>query len=159
MKAADENIPIPFKVAGAYHRLPELPHLAPSNFEFLGHLNSGKLKSFYASCRLIVLPSIGFEAFPIVLVEAMLNGKPVVCSRIGGLPEIVEDGVTGLLFEPGNAKDLADKIRYLWDRPDLCTKMGRAGREKAMREYSPDKYYERLMTAYRKAISLGGRSA
>ena len=48
-----------------------------------------------------------------ILPEAMLHGKPVICSRIGGLPEIVDDGVTGLLFEPGNAEDLAEKIRYL----------------------------------------------
>jgi len=78
-----------------------------------------------------------------------------ICSRIGGLPEIVDDGTTGLLFEPGNSEDLAEKILYLWDRPDLCRKMGRAGCEKALREYSPEKYYERLMAVYEKAIELG----
>ena len=53
------------------------------------------------------------------------------------------------------SEDLAEKIRHLWDRPDLCRKMGKAGREKALREYSPDKYYERLMAVYEKAINLG----
>ena len=90
-----------------------------------------------------------------VLVEAMLHGKAVVCSRIGGLPEIVEDGVTGLLFELGNAEELVDKIRYLWERPGLCQKMGRAGKEKALREYSQERYYERLTAVYEKAIKLG----
>ncbi len=89
------------------------------------------------------------------IVEAMMGAKPVVASHIGGIPEIVDDGVTGMLFEPGNAEDLAEKIQYLWDRPDLCRQMGEAGREKALREYSPAKYYERLMAVYEKAIKLG----
>jgi len=50
---------------------------------------------------------------------------------------------------------LAKKIRYLWERPELCRQMGQAGREKALREYSPEKYYERLMAVYKKAIKLG----
>ena len=95
------------------------------------------------------------EQLDLTLVEAMLRGKPVICSRIGGLPEIVEDGKTGLLFEPGNAKDLAEKIRYLWDRPELCHQMGEEGQKKALREYSTGKYCERLMQVYHKAIELG----
>ena len=66
-------------------------------------------------------------------------------------------GMTGLLFERGNAADLAKKIRYLWDRPDLCRRMGKTGREKALHEYSPEKCYERLMAVYEKAIALGPR--
>jgi glycosyltransferase involved in cell wall biosynthesis len=84
----------------------------------------------------------------------MSHGLPVIASRIGGLQEIVEDGVAGFLFEPGNAEDLAEKMKRLWDNPDLCRQMGRAGREKAIREYSEDVYYERLMAVYQKAISL-----
>ena len=145
---------IQFKAAGSYARMPQLPQQAPNNSKFLGHLNNGQLGQFYNNSRMIVLPSIWYEGFPSVVIEAMLRQKPVICSHIGGLPEIVEDGVTGLLFEPGNADELAEKIRYLWDRPELCRKMGRAGREKALREYSPEKYYERLMAVYEKAMAL-----
>lgn len=144
-----------FKAAGNYDRMPELIVQTPDNFEFLGSIQSKKLGDFYALSRFIVLPSICFEGFPSVLLESMIQSKPVIASRIGGLPEIVEDGVTGLLFEPGNAKDLSEKIRYLWGRPELCRKMGQRGREKALREYSPEKYYERLMAVYEKAIELG----
>jgi glycosyltransferase involved in cell wall biosynthesis len=83
----------------------------------------------------------------------MVMGKPVVCSRIGGLPEIVEEGVTGLLFRPHDAQDLAEKIRHLWDRPDVCRTMGQAGREKVLREYSLQRYYDRLMGAYEAALA------
>jgi glycosyltransferase involved in cell wall biosynthesis len=86
------------------------------------------------------------------LAEAALYGKPVVASRLGAMAELVDDGKTGLLFEPGNAEDLARKIKILWDDPELCHHLGEAGRKKALQEYSSDKYYERLMTVYKKAI-------
>jgi glycosyltransferase involved in cell wall biosynthesis len=145
---------IPFRAAGDLDRMPDLPAQAPENFKFEGHLSKEALDDFYAGCRVFVLSSIWFETFGIVIAEAMLRGIPVICSRIGGLPEIVEDGVTGLLFEPGNADELADKIRYLWERPELCWKMGEAGRQKALRDYSPEKYYERLIALYEKAREL-----
>ncbi len=152
--AARKHPNIPFKAAGVYDRMPDLPAQAPSNFKFLGHMNGSRIADFYKSARMIVLCSICFEGFPTVLVEAMLHGKVVICSQVGGLPEIVEDGKTGLLFDLADPDDLAKKIRYLWDRPDLCEKMGKAGREKALWEYSPEKYYERLMIVYKKAIEL-----
>ena len=155
LSAARRLTDIAFKAVGGYDRMPHLPGEAPANFKFLGFLKGAGLGEFYCNCRVLVLPSICYETFGLPIVEAALHGKPVICSRIGGLPEIVDDGVTGLLFEPGNAEDLAEKIRYLWDRPDLCRKMGQAGREKALREYSPEKYYERLMAVYEKALAWG----
>jgi len=146
---------VPFRAAGSLDRMPALPGQASANLQFVGHLEQEALDRFYIASRMIVVPSTWYEGFPNVIVQAMMMGKPVVCSRIGGLPEIVDDGVTGLLFEPGNAADLAEKIRYLWDRPDLCRQMGQAGREKALHTYSPEKYYERLMAVYEKAIELG----
>jgi len=155
LSAARRLTDIAFKAAGSYDRMPHLPGDAPANFEFLGQLGAERLNGFYSQARMLVLPSTWFEGFPMTIAEAMVRGKPVVCSRIGGLQEIVDDGVTGLLFEPGNVEDLAEKIRYLWDRPDLCRKMGQAGREKVLREYLPEKYYERLMAVYEKALALG----
>jgi len=154
IKAAEACPDIQFKAAGSYDRMPDTVQAAPENFEFCGYLGKEQLDEFYSNSRIIVLSSVCYEGFPSVLLEAMLRGKPVVCSRIGGLPEIVADGVTGLLFEPGNADDLAEKIQYLWSRPDLCREMGQAGREKALRKYSPEEYYERLMAVYEKAIRV-----
>jgi glycosyltransferase involved in cell wall biosynthesis len=151
--AAARNCPdIPFKAAGAHHAMPRLLQQAPPNLQFLGHLGRENLAAFYRSARMIVVCSICFEGFPTTILEAMAHRKPVVCSRIGALPGIVEDGQTGLVFEPGSATDMAEKIRQLWERPDLCCRMGNAGRRKAMREYSKDTYYERLLAAYRKAM-------
>jgi len=156
LAAAAQHCPsISFQVAGDYSAQPEILSSAPKNMSFLGHLNKEALDEFYTLVKILAFPSICFEGFPGVLLEAMVRGIPVVCSRIGGLPEIVEDGVTGLLFEPGNADELAQKIQFLIDRPSQCREMGERGREKVLREYSPERYYERLMTAFDKALALG----
>ena len=155
LAAARQTPAIPFRAAGSYAGLPELPCRAPANFQFLGHVPHEKLGAFYDDARLMVLTSNCFEGFPTVLAEAMLHGKPVVCSRIGGLPEIVDDGRTGLLFKPGSAAELARKIRYFWDHPSACRRMGECGRTKSLREYSPDTYYRHLMNLYDKALCLG----
>jgi len=154
VEAARQCPQIPFRATGTTARMPHLVHQAPKNFEFAGYIDDNELAAFYTRSRFIVIPTLCYEGFPSVCVEAMMLGKAVAISRIGGMPEIVEDGVTGLLFEPGNARDMAEKIRYLWSRPRLCLELGQAGRKKALREYSPEKYYERLMDAYRKAIQL-----
>lgn len=146
---------IPFRIAGSYERMPYVLKRAPGNCTFVGHLTPTELEEFYNSSRSLVMPSVCFETFGLSLVEAMLWGKPTVSSRIGALVEVADEGITGLAFEPGNSEDLAEKIRYLWDSPDLCSKMGQAGREKALREYSPEKYYKRLMAVYKKAIEFG----
>lgn len=157
LSAARRYRQAPFQLAGEYEHMSHLTKKRPDNVEFRGFLDATALKNFYSDCRIIILASICYEGFPGTIVEAMLHGKAVVCSRIGGLPEIVEHGKTGLLFEPSNAEELAEKVRYLWERPELCRQMGQAGREKALREYAPEKYYARLMAVHKKAVELGPR--
>jgi len=157
--AAAAKLPhVRFHLAGDHQRMPELVTQAPPNVRFLGHLGAADLDNFYRRARIIVLCSTCFEGFPVVLAEAMLHGKPVVCSRTGGLPEIVDDGTTGFLCTPGSEDELAGAISRLWDNPDLCRRMGQAGREKARDNYSRSRYYERLTHVYSAAIELAGRN-
>jgi glycosyltransferase involved in cell wall biosynthesis len=83
----------------------------------------------------------------------MSYGLPVVCSRIGGLPEIVEDGVNGLLYEPGNVNELTNCIRTLWQNPALCQKLGEAGKRRALEDYAADRLLDRLLGIYEKVIT------
>jgi glycosyltransferase involved in cell wall biosynthesis len=145
---------LPVRLAGDYSGMPEIVKTAPASAKFIGHLNRNQLNGFYRDARFLVVPSVWFEPFGLVVAEAMSRGLPVIASKMGGLPEIVEDGVTGLLFEPGNAEDLAEKMQLLWGSPNMCRQMGMAGREKAIREYSEDVYYKRLMVVYKKAIQV-----
>lgn len=159
LSAAAQMPDVPFKVAGDGLVLSEMKARAPRNVVFLGRLGSDELREFYGRSRLVVVPSMWFEQFPMVVLEAMARGLPVIASRIGGLPEIIEEGITGSLFEPGNPEDLVQQVRRLWDDPQLCDRMGRAGRQKVMREYTEDAYFHNLMAVYQTAIQRSRKGA
>jgi glycosyltransferase involved in cell wall biosynthesis len=78
----------------------------------------------------------------------MLRARPVIASDVGGLADVIADGVTGSLFPMGDAGQLADRINAIWSNPTLAESMGVAAREQAVREYSRERYYERLMGAF-----------
>lgn len=145
-----------FKIAGDGPALEAMMSQAPANVEFMGRLGYDDLLGFYKMARMLVVPSVWFEPFGMVAADAMALGLPVVASRIGGLPDVVEDGVTGLLFEPGNAADLAAKVGQLWDDPVLGAQLGRSGREKAAHKYSHESYFRNLLAVYH--IAIHGRA-
>jgi len=152
LAAAVQMPDVLFKVAGDGPALSEMNAKAPRNVEFVGKLGPDELSEFYNRSRMVAVPSVWFEQFPMVVLEAMGRALPVIGSRIGGLPEIIEEGVTGKLFEPGNAEDLTRQVRCLWEDPQLCRRMGIAGRQKAMRQYTEDAYFRNLMAVYQAAI-------
>ena len=104
------------------------------------------------SSNFIIVPSICYEGFPMAIVEAFACGTPVLCSRLGSMEEIVEDGVTGLHFEAGNAQDLAEKAQWLIDNPERTREMGQNARNEYLAKYTPEKNYEMLMDIYQQAI-------
>lgn len=101
----------------------------------------------------LVLPSICYENMPMTLVEAYSSGLPVIASRLGPLCDLVEDGYTGLLFNAGDAADLADKMAWAYSNPEAMAQMGRNARAKYLAEYTEDKNYEILMNIYNEAIA------
>lgn len=145
---------LPVRIAGDNSQMPEFVKMTPPNAQFVGLLDRDQLAGFYRNAQFSVVTSICFETFGLVAAEAMSHGLPVIASNIGALPEIVEDGVTGFLFNPGNTEELAGKMRLLWENPDLCRKMGKAARDKVIREYGEDLYYKRLVETYHRAIEL-----
>ncbi len=111
------------------------------------------LEEFYRSARMLVVPSIWFETAPTVIVESMGHGIPVIGADIGAIACMIEDGVDGLLFEPGNARDLAEKVTRLWNDPELCRRLGQNGRAKAQRLWNPEAHVKGLSETYSKAIA------
>lgn len=91
----------------------------------------------YKELDILVVPSYE-EAFGLVALEASLFGMPVIASNVGGLAEIVQDGVTGFLFQPGDYEQLADKIILLNDNKDLRMNMGMAAREYALKSFTDE---------------------
>jgi glycosyltransferase involved in cell wall biosynthesis len=103
---------------------------------YRGWKNQQELPSLMAECDIIVVPTIAQEALGRTAVEAMGASRPVVASRIGGLPFTVIEGVTGLLADPGNATELGDRILSLMNNPDDAIALGIAGRKRFLAEHT-----------------------
>ena len=130
----------------------EAEHKGITNIGFTGFLTGNELRKTIQGAMFTVTPSELYENCSISILESMAYGKPVIGSCIGGIPEQIEDGVNGFLFEPGNAEDLADKIGYLAARPDLIVRMGKEARKTVETKYSMDRHYEKLLALYRELI-------
>jgi glycosyltransferase involved in cell wall biosynthesis len=118
----------------------------------LGRLNNESVRNEMIQTIALVVPSICYETFGMVIVEAFSTSTPVIASRIGSLPELVENGVTGLLFEHGNSEDLAEKILWAQNNPEQMRQMGRNALKKYQTEYTADQNYNQLIAIYRDAI-------
>src|SRR5205823_654072 len=99
-----------FKLAGRAAGDFELPDPLPANVELVGFLKGPDLDAFYRDARFILSTSECYETFGMSVGEAMQRGKAVIVSRIGVFPEFVQEGVTGMLFESGDAAELSQKI-------------------------------------------------
>ncbi len=106
------------------------------------------VSALMAACDIFVLPAPA-EPFGLVLIEAMALGKPVIAAAAGGPLEIVADGETGLLFEPGNAGSLAGAMRRLLADPDLRRRMGIAGRRRYAQKFTARRMAEKMQEVYR----------
>ncbi|MDP3794431.1 MAG: glycosyltransferase family 4 protein [bacterium] len=116
---------------------------------FLGFLSHQALQPIIEASRAVVVPSVWYENFPYAVLESMAYGKLVIASRIGGIPEIITHGATGLLFEPGNVEELSQLIGGIDD--ETVTHIGGAARER-VRDFAPEVFYEKLMALYGSVI-------
>ncbi len=120
---------------------------------FAGKLPFEDAQARLSHARMLVLPSVSYEGFPMVILEAFALGVPVATSRIGSLPFIVDDRKVGVLFSPGMPDELLHAVRGLWKDGRALEETGKAAREKFERAYSSDANYDALMRIYDHAIS------
>lgn len=132
----------------AYAKEKRLNHV-----RFWGRKEGEALVALVQQAQFVVMPSECYDNSPLVIYESFSMGKPVVASTLGGMPELVDNGENGLHFKPGDADELAAKIKLLWHDRSLCTKMGRAARAKALAEFSPEVHYEKMMAFYEEVLS------
>lgn len=118
-----------------------------TDIDFVGYVSPEELPTFYHQADIFCAPSIGFESFGIVLLEAMAAGLPIVASNIAGYRSIITDGVEGLLVAPGQPAPLAKALEQLLNRPHLRHKMGQRGRLKA-NQYSWDLIVDKTLKVY-----------
>ena len=123
------------------------------NVRALGELRPSEVETEMLRARALVLPSIWYESFPMSLIEAFSCSLPVIASRIGALAEIVEEGVTGLLFNPGDSEDLGRKMQWAQSHPDEMNAMGRRAHALYKAKFTSERNYETLMSIYLSAIA------
>ncbi|MEM4406462.1 MAG: glycosyltransferase family 4 protein [Candidatus Methanomethylicaceae archaeon] len=116
--------------------------------EFLGYVAGERKWDLIRNAMVSVVPSVWYEAFPFSVLEAMAVGTAVVASNLGGLPSVVEDGKSGLLFRVGDSRDLREKLAWLVAHPEDALMMGRYGREKVEIKYIAKVHYQQLITLY-----------
>lgn len=145
--------PIPLLVAGDGPSRPSLEAAARShpNLRLLGHLSAEALADRLRHAAVVLIPSLFYETFCYAAAEALALERPVVASRIGAIPELIEHEVTGLLAAPGDLESLAAATRRALEDP-AAAGWGRAGRERVRTHCDPRRHVDGLLGVYREAI-------
>lgn len=154
---------IPLRIVGGGPLLEslsrEIKDSSLQEIELAGQRTPEEVRSLMLGARFLVFPSECFETFGMAIAEAFACGLPVITARLGSMAEIVQDGVTGLHFEAGNAADLAAKVEWAWNHPRELARVGRAARAEYEAKYTAERNYSRLMDIYRQALEQPHRNA
>ena len=151
----DKNIKL--KIAGTGSQMETLKKITAeeklTNIEFLGHIESVELNENIKNASFIIVPSEWYENNPLTVIEAYANGKPVIASDVGGLPEIIVDGKTGYLFKMGEVEALSKTItKAAKITPGEYEVMSANARNFAEKNFDEKKHYNRLLEIYDEAI-------
>ncbi|WP_415879642.1 glycosyltransferase [Methylomonas sp. TEB] len=138
------------KIAGSGPLEDSLQGIA--NITVLGRRSPSEISVLMQQACFLVLPSEWYEGFPLVLVEALAHGLPVLASRLGSMLDIIEDGKTGLLFTPTDANDLADKAKWLIDHPKELERFSENARSVFYEKYTDEENYSALMKIYNSVL-------
>lgn len=148
---------IPAKVVGTGPLLENLRQKF-NQVSFMGYRGGQELREIIQKASFIVVPSEWYENCSMVVLESMALGKPVIGAKIGGIPEQIDDGKTGYLFEAGNIRDLALKMDLLARDKKLRREMGRNARAKLEKKYSLDDHNKKLVSLYKELLGAKEKS-
>lgn len=123
------------------------------NVEFLGPKWGEEMDDIIDKASIVIVPSEWYEPSPYVVLQAFAHGKPVVGSRMGGIPEMITEMETGLLFEAGNETNLLEKIQVVLDNTELRSILGRNARKEVELNYSPENYYNKTIELFNRLIN------
>ncbi|MUG96764.1 glycosyltransferase [Scytonema sp. UIC 10036] len=152
------NLSVPLKIVGDGPLRQELQDKlentsAEKAIEFLGFQDKATVLSLMKKAQLLVFPSIWYEGFPLTIAEAFACGLPVLVPKLGGMAEIVEDGVTGIHFEAGNFTDLTAKIQWAITHPQITDTMGKNAYWVYETKYTPEANYQQLIEIYQQVVN------
>jgi glycosyltransferase involved in cell wall biosynthesis len=147
----DERIPLRIIGDGPCRGLIERAAANDSRIVPLGSKSSEEVFKELRAATCLVMPSVWYETFGRIIIEAFANGTPVIASRLGCMEELVEHGKTGLLFESGDSSALAESVRALCNHSDLAAMRQRA-RLEFESKYDAEQSFTRLLSIYERAI-------
>lgn len=124
-----------------------------AHIRLMGWLEQESLRVMMKGARFLVFPSRWPEPFGLTLVEAAACGVPAIAARCGSVPEIIEEHQSGLLFNPLHFGELATQATWAWQHPNAMRKMGLAGRQRYLQQYTAEKNYELLMDIYSSVLT------
>lgn len=147
-----EFLDTPLRIIGDGPLLESVDKTATKNVTILGRKTPSEVAEEMNYATFLVMPSECYEGFPMTIAEAFARGLPVIASRLGAMAEIIEDNVTGLHFTPGDAEDLAGKVRWASEHPEDMRRMGRNARRIYEEKYTPEINYRQLIAIYEGSI-------
>ncbi|MEA5458972.1 glycosyltransferase family 4 protein [Arcicella sp. LKC2W] len=150
---AQSNLPLKIAGSGTEIYVEELKKLAKNNknIEFIGFVSGQAKEKIFQNAISLIIPSNCYENFPISILEAYGLRKPVICSNIGGLPSIVKNGVTGLLFESGSSDSLLQAVNAITENNQFEV-FGQNGYDYFLNNFTEEYNYQQLMAIYNSAI-------
>jgi glycosyltransferase involved in cell wall biosynthesis len=154
---AIEGTDIPLSIAGDGPLRESLEALSADHHlgrqvTFHGYQSGEALHALYRNAAFVVVPSEVYENAPMTVLESFASGKPVVGSRIGGIPEMVEPGRTGMLFPSGNVEALRASLQEMWVNRAQLGDLGQQARALVEKKFSPARHADGLLDIYRQAV-------
>ncbi len=150
----ETSLELPLRLAGA-GPLDELVTTSANTYDAikaLGWLPRTSILKQMRNARILIFPSVWYEGLPVTIVEAFACGLPVIASRLGAMPEIIEHGRTGLLFDPDNGDDLISKVKWALAHPEELRRIGAAARREFEMKYTAERNHAILMGIYQQAL-------
>lgn len=143
---AANKLPYKLKIIGGGPLLEELKGIANSNIEFVGFKQWNEIKELVGEARFSVIPSEWYENNPLSVIEAQCLGTPVLGADIGGIPELIENEITGMTFESKNTADLVQKIEAMWKHSFNYAQIA----QQSQMKYNAENYYNQILEIYKK---------
>lgn len=155
LKSGKNKAPIPLYIVGKFYgkqteQLRKRICLSSDkDVRILDECEKDSLYPIIKNSAFTVVPSICYDNMPNVILESFAAGKAVIGSRIGSIPELVKHEETGLLFKAGDSNDLAEKMQWMINHPEECSRMGQNARKLVESEYNPELHYQRIMQVFK----------
>ena len=156
IEAAVPLTDVPIYIVGDGEAMPEVQQIIEQNgckhIHLLGFKQGDELRELILNSICTVLPSEWYENCPMSVLESYAYGKPVIGADIGGIPELIVDGVSGCLVPSGEQETLRDRLLWMSEHKSDAAEMGRIGRYKMETEFNADIHYERIMNVYQQFL-------